>query len=63
MLVDDAPFRLNGDGSARLVSEQADENPDDQPDLKGDDREAKNESEHQHAVGRRHTVTARVALR
>ena len=30
--------------------------PHDQPDLKRDDREAKNESEHQHAVGRRHTV-------
>jgi hypothetical protein len=30
VLVDDAPVRLNGDGSARLASEQADENPDDQ---------------------------------
>jgi hypothetical protein len=32
VLVDDAPVRLNGDGSARLASEQAGENPDDQPD-------------------------------
>jgi hypothetical protein len=39
VLVDDAPVRLNADGSAHLASEQADESPDDQQDPKRDDRE------------------------